>query len=187
VAFLALPDVGAAHANGHLLGLAVAVPELPVQERAAVLRAVLGLRDGGKVVLSVPRLGEVTLTHEPGLVRPWGATTDRWLYESVRWASATPVVLDRFPKNPDRIAEEVRSSMRRVGLPEPVDVQVSARPLLPGAVDLRPSDLPKRAQGRLFCHLAVVFDRPVTGPLLVGAGRYLGVGLLAPQDRARRD
>jgi CRISPR-associated protein Csb2 len=29
VAFLALPDVGGDHADGHLLGLAVAVPELP--------------------------------------------------------------------------------------------------------------------------------------------------------------
>jgi CRISPR-associated protein Csb2 len=120
-------------------------------------------------------------------VRPWGATTQRWLYESVRWASATPVVLDRFPKDPDQVEKEIRTSMRRVGLPDPVSVQVSNRPLLPGAADLRPSDLPRRAQGRLFCHIAVDFDRPVTGPLLVGAGRYLGVGLLAPQDRGPRD
>ena len=42
---------GASHADGHLLGMAVAVPELPSDERKAVLRAVLGLRrDGHELV-----------------------------------------------------------------------------------------------------------------------------------------
>ena len=74
----------------------------------------------------------------------------------------------------------MRGSLRRVGLPEPVEVQISNEPLLPGAARLRPADLPRQVKGRLFRHIAVTFDRRVAGPVLVGAGRYLGVGLLAP-------
>lgn len=37
-----------------------------------------------------------------------------------------------------------------------------------------------RVHGRPFRHVALDFDRTVAGPLLLGAGRYLGVGLLAP-------
>jgi len=183
VAFLALPDVGHPHADGHLLGLAVAVPELPAPERLAVLRAVLGLRHSdlvGVVALPVPRLGTVELLYQPGLVRPWGASPQRWRRGSRRWVSATPVVLDRYPRRPEQAVDEVVRCLRTVGLPEPVDMQVSAEPLLPGAARLRPLDLPQHAQGRLFRHVAVTFERRVSGPVLVGAGRYLGVGLLAP-------
>jgi CRISPR-associated protein Csb2 len=183
VAFLALPDVGHEHADGHLLGLAVAVPDLPEPERRAVLRAVLGLRreDVNDVVdLRVPGLGQVELIYRPGLVRPWGASPERWRRGSRCWVSATPVVLDRYPKRPDQVEREVRASLRGVGLPEPVDLRISAEPLLPGAARLRPNDLPAHARRRLFRHVAVTFDRRVLGPVLVGAGRYLGVGLLAP-------
>lgn len=183
VAFLALPDVGHEHANGHLLALAVAVPELPEPERKAVLRAVPGLRQedvSGVVELPVPGLGLVELIYQPGLVRPWGASPDRWRRGSRRWVSATPAVLDRYPKRPDQVERELLASLRAVGLPEPVDLQISTEPLIPGAARLRPGDLPSRARGRLFRHVAVTFDRRVSGPVLVGAGRYLGVGLLTP-------
>jgi CRISPR-associated protein Csb2 len=191
VAFLALPDVGHEHADGHLLGLAVAVPDLPESQRVAVLRAVLGLRRADPawtaqpatrrvVQLPVPRLGTVELLYQPGLIRPWGASPQRWRRGSRRWVSATPVVLDRYPKRPEWVVDEVRRCLRVVGLPDPVDVQVSGEPLLPGAARLRPGDLPRHAQGRLFRHVAVTFERQVSGPVLVGAGRYLGVGLLAP-------
>lgn len=183
VAFLALPDVGGQHADGHLLGLAVTVPHLPPGERQAVLRAVLGLRGpdrDGVVELGIPHIGKVEVLYQPGLIRPWGASPQRWRRGSRRWVSATPVVLDRYPKRPDALEAEVVACLRQVGLPEPVDLRVSTEPMLPGAARLRPADLPQRAKGRLFRHVAVTFDRVVHGPVLVGAGRYLGVGLLAP-------
>lgn len=192
VAFLALPNVASkldtppGRATGHLLGLAVAVPDLPKQERRAVLDAVLGLRrrataaDVDTVELDVPRLGQVTVTYEPGLVRPWGATPERWRHGSTSWRSVTPVILDRFPKRREAIEDGVLESVRRVGLPEPVEVKVSVNPLLPGAVPLRPVDLPRKFGPRVFRHVALTFARPVAGPVMVGAGRYLGIGLFAP-------
>jgi CRISPR-associated protein Csb2 len=189
VAFLALPDVGHRNADGHLLGMAVAVPELPGDERKTVLRAVLGLRRDGHDLIDfwVPDIGEVELVYQPGHVRPWGASPDRWRQGSRRWATATPIVLDRHPKRPHQLEDEVRAGLHRVGLPDPVDVEISTQPVLPGAVPLRPIDLPRQARTRLFRHVAVAFDRTVRGPVLVGAGRYLGVGLLAPVTAAGRD
>jgi len=183
VGFLALPDVGGEYADGHLLGLAVAVPDLPADQRRRILGAVLGMRESdalGGVLLRVPDLGDVELVYQPGLVRPWGASPQRWRRGSRRWVTATPVVLDRYPKKPELLAAEVLRSVRMLGLPDPVDVRVSTEPLLPGAVRLRPNDLPRQVQGRPFRHVALDFDRTVAGPLLLGAGRYLGVGLLAP-------
>jgi CRISPR-associated protein Csb2 len=193
VAFLALPDVGgeearSRYADGHLLGLAVAVPELPAEQRRAVLRGVLGLRradDSGTVSLDVPGIGMIELDYQPGLYRPWGASPRRWRQGSRRWISATPVVLDRYPKKPGQDVDEVLRSCRMLGLPEPVDIQVSSEPLMAGAVRMRPRDLPKRAKGRLFRHVALTFDRIVAGPVLLGAGRYLGIGLMAPVDEGK--
>ncbi len=185
VAFLALPDVGHAHADGHLLGLAVAVPDLPAEDRKAVLRAVLGLRRddrGGAIALPLPGFGEVEVLYQPGLVRPWGGSEQRWRQGSDRWISVTPVVLDRYPKRPSQIEAEVLACLGRVGLPQPIDVEISVEPLITGAARLRPQDLPGQSKGRLFRHIAVTFDRRVSGPVLVGAGRYLGVGLLAPVE-----
>jgi CRISPR-associated protein Csb2 len=186
VAFLALPDVGGEkargrYADGHLLGLAVAVPELPGEQRRAVLRGVLGLRtDETTVELPVPGIGTVQLDYQPGLYRPWGASPQRWRRGSTTWVSATPVVLDRYPKRAGQDVEEILRSCRMIGLPDPVDVQVSTEPLMAGAVRMRPIDLPQQIRGRLFRHVALTFDRTVSGPVLLGAGRYLGVGLLAP-------
>jgi CRISPR-associated protein Csb2 len=183
VGFLALPDVGSEHSDGHLLGLAVAIPQLSAPERTAVLRAVLGLRrtDLPDVVeLRVPNIGTVELIYQPGLVRPWGATPQRWRRGSRRWVSATPVILDRYPKRPHQIEDGIRAALLRVGLPEPTRVEISIDPLIRGAARLRPQDLPAHAKGRLYRHVAVTFDRPVSGPVMVGAGRYLGIGLLAP-------
>ncbi|KUL29471.1 type I-G CRISPR-associated protein Csb2 [Actinoplanes awajinensis] len=183
VAFLALPDVGHEHADGHLLGLAVAIPELPKSERTPIVRAVLSLRDAAKdgtIELDVPRLGRLDLEYRPDLTRPWGAVPKRWQRASRRWTTATPMVLDRYPKRGASVSDEVRRGLRTVALPEPVSVRVSAEPLLTGGARLRASDLPEKVRGKLFRHVEIEFDRPVRGPVLAGAGRYLGVGLFAP-------
>lgn len=189
VAFLALPNVGHPHADGRLLGLAVAIPDLPQPERQALVRTLLrGMvrhRESGEqrrvLELHVPRIGVVDLVYEPGMVRPWGAQPERWRRGSRSWVSVTPVVLDRYPKDGD-LEREVARSAEVVGLPTPLEVEVSTAPLVEGGIRLRPGDLPNRARGRLFRHARLTFERPVSGPMLVGAGRYLGIGLFAPAD-----
>ena len=190
VAFLALPNADNPQADGHLLGMAVAIPDLPETERRAIVRGVLvGMRsvagdpgsDKRTLRLSVPRIGEVDLAYEPGLVRPWGLRRERWRQGSDHWVSVTPVILDRYPHNGD-VEQEIARSCFQVGLPQPRDIIVSTAPLVTGGIRMRPGDLPEQARGKLFRHVEIRFDRKVAGPILLGAGRYLGVGLLAPLE-----
>lgn len=181
VAYLGLPVVGHQHADGHLVALGVAIPGLDTAQRRAIMRGVLGSGESSEVLLDVPRIGQVTLRHEPGVRRPRAALAETWSREATSWVSVTPIVLDRYPKSGD-IEAEVRRSCELAGLPEPLTVATSPQPMTPGAIRLSPRELPRRAQGRLFCHARLTFAHPVSGPVLVGAGRYFGIGFFAPES-----
>ncbi|GAB2448506.1 hypothetical protein GCM10027062_32550 [Nocardioides hungaricus] len=179
VAFIGLPVVGHAHADGHLVGLGVAIPGLSAEDRRALVRRILH-GGSGEIHVHVNGIGSVVLVHRTDLDRPRAADPRSWTRPSRRWVSVTPVVLDRYPKDRDLVSA-VRTSCELAGLPVPLGVEVSKTGLTPGAARLRPSDLPKRATGRLYCHARLTFEQEVVGPVLVGAGRYLGVGLFAPE------
>lgn len=194
VGVIALPDVGHRHADGHLLGVAVLLPRkelLNGDDRRAVLRAVQGLIEGG---LNVPHAGRLTLRHEPMRRRPAALTTRRWQRASTRWMSATPLVLDRHPKRragdlgeTDRWERAVSETITRLGLPEPVDVAVSNRPLQRGVCRVDPRELPQdRRHYPPMVHAELLFDRPVYGPMVAGRMRYLGLGLFNPTGEDER-
>lgn len=180
VAYLGLPFVGNEHADGQLMALAVAIPGLEHDERLRILRGVLGENPEREISLHVSGFKqEFKLRYSPNETRPFTATVERWTEPSRMWATATPLVLDRFPKDGD-LPAAVAESFVNAGLPEPRHIQVSREPVMDGSVRLRPAELPKRCRGRLYTHARVTFDDPVHGPVLVGAGRYFGVGLFAP-------
>lgn len=181
VAYLGLPVCGSPHADGHLVGLAVAIPGMDEQERRRILRGILGSDGTGRVELRVPGFRRpFTLEYKPDEPLPRTATDWHWKRNSAQWVTATPIILDRYPKNGD-LAAGVLRSITNAGLPEPSLVEVSTAAMTTGAVDLTPRELPRRARGRLFCHARVRFDQAVNGPVLAGAGRYFGVGLFLPE------
>ena len=187
VAYLGLPAAGFPHADGHLVGLGVAIPGMEEAERRRVLRGILGTTEDEVLQLDVPgQKRPVALRYRPAEPRPLAATARYWTRPSKRWVSVTPVVLDRYPKRGD-LSDEVLRSVVRAGLPEPGSVEASSQAMTPGGVYLPPRDLPKRARGRLYCHARLEFEQPVTGPVLVGAGRYFGVGLFAPEPELRTE
>ncbi|SHE25634.1 type I-G CRISPR-associated protein Csb2 [Actinomyces glycerinitolerans] len=186
VAYLGLPFVGNEHADGQLMALAVAIPGLEHDERLRILRGILGNDPERDVLLRVNGFKQsFRLRYAPDETRPFTSTVERWTDPARTWATATPLVLDRYPKDGD-LAAVVAESFVNAGLPEPRGVEVSKEPLMDGAVRLRPQELPKRCQGRLYTHARVTFDRPVRGPVLAGAGRYFGVGLFAPEYEEER-
>jgi CRISPR-associated protein Csb2 len=193
VAFLALPDVGEPSSDGSIMGMAVAVPELPETPRTQIVRAVQDLRRRSgtdTVTLRGQGFPTAVLHYSPGHVRPWAASPERWRQGSRRWTTATPMVLDHYPKRPAQTEQRIRESVHRLGLPDPLTVRFDTDSLLKGGIALRPHDLPEQNRRKLYYHVELTFPDPVAGPLLIGAGRYLGVGLFAPHTAAtviRRD
>ncbi|MBE6480945.1 MAG: type I-U CRISPR-associated protein Cas5/Cas6 [Actinomyces ruminicola] len=187
VAYLGLPFVGNEHADGQLMALAVAIPGLEHDERLRILRGILGEDPEREISLRVSGFRqEFKLRYAPDETRPFTTTIERWTGPARTWATATPLVLDRYPKDRD-LPAAVAESFVNAGLPEPQEVEVSKEPMLYGAARLKPRELPKRCHGRLYTHARVTFDRPVNGPILAGAGRYFGVGLFAPDyEEGRR-
>ncbi len=183
VAFVPLLDVAHPHARGHLVGVGIVLPVQQPTTRAAVLR---GLAPGQPLTLRLP-FGEFSL--QPASERLAGSadiTRSRlspgyWTRPSRRWASVTPVVLDRFPRRPTDIAGEVANACGRVGLPQPEDVVVSTGPMVRGGAAMRRRHLARAEdRPRLFTHAVLTFPTRVPGVMLLGAQRYLGMGLFAP-------
>lgn len=205
VAFLALPYVAAEHATGHLMGAAVLLPAaIDASEREAVLRAI-GLaesqhEDERSLDLRLGRRGVVRVERLVGAPGPVALRRATWSRPAKTWISVTPVALGRHPgdlwgRTPaavadafKRAAETVRGACGHVGLDAPVDVAVSLQPLLRGTRPARQH--PPFGQGRgarrvrrALVHTRVTFAEPIAGPLVLGAGRYLGLGLMRPLSR----
>lgn len=183
VAYLPLLDVAHSHARGHLMGVGIALPAGQPDTRSAVLR---GLPLERPLTLRLP-FGDLSL--EPASERfaampnstPSRLSDAYWMGSSRRWASVTPIVLDRFPRRHADIPAEVAKACERVGLPEPEDVVVGAGPMVRGGAAMRRRHLARAEdRPRLFTHALLSFPVPVRGVVLLGAQRYLGMGLFAP-------
>lgn len=183
--FFALPDVGHEHADGHLIGLALAIPrDLPADEWKQLVRGVAG---GRLASVRVWRDRDLRLTREAGLR---GLQPEWWtggLGGARDWVTVTPVVCDGRLRERRTLGDLVRRSLRIAGFPDPGPdgVEVSPAPLTAGAV-LRPraGTLPAGRPRWPQTHARVRFPQPVTGPVAAGALRYLGLGLFIP-DRSR--
>lgn len=193
--YLALPDVGHDRSTGAILGLAVMVPDDTPASDVRTLEAALGAWSGS--------LGR-NHRWQAGRAEPALATLDpgRWARPSASWVTATPVALGRFPAGLHRSArrgggsasaavldaagDDIRAACGHIGLPEPVEVRVSLTPLLDGSLPVRA--FPPFARGgvrRALVHAALTFPVPISGPLVLGSGRYLGLGLCLPVSAAQ--
>jgi CRISPR-associated protein Csb2 len=181
VAYLGLLDAGPrTTARGNLLALALALPQIDRDDRRKIIRAAVG--DAPTPwELNVPGVGAVDVQFDEVARGPWGATAGRWTQAAANWVTVTPIAFDRHPKRPDQLIEVLRQSFTVAGYPEPASAEVSSTPLTGGAVRFTRRDLPVRLQNKMMRHVRVRFDQAVSGPLVVGAGRYLGVGLLVPE------
>lgn len=202
-AFVALPFVGREHAKGRLMGFGVLLPaEIDEEARKAVLRAIGAwerAHEPDDLPLQLGRAGVVQLLRVVGRPEAWSLQRRTWARPGRTWVSVTPIALDRHPgdlwgKKPERVQaafEDAEATIaracRHTGLPEPADVDVSLQPLVAGS---RPANaFPPFVQGRgnravrrALVHARVRFPVEANGPLLLGAGRYLGLGLMRPAD-----
>jgi CRISPR-associated protein Csb2 len=208
LAIVPLPYVSGRFADGALLGFALILPRTADEAaRKALLRAVARMESNGEPGRAAEAPSLTILLGEAGklVLRrvAWGEDRRRtlqpntWTHASRHWATATPIALDRNPGDLhnadarrraqafDDAAASIRTSCERIGLPVPHDVDVLRSCVLPGTA--KPKSYPRypiaasRPQ-RVLVHARLTFDEPVTGPVLLGSGRYFGLGLCAPVD-----
>ena len=196
LALTPLPFVGAEHADGRIMGLALVLPTgLDQQEEAGHCLEPF-LRD---IATGLPREHplfdgqwfECAIELETRERPPKNLDPDTWTRESCRWASVTPVVLNRHFDGKDKweqAAESVKDMCGHIGLPRPREVLLHPVSLVEGVPHAReyPQLMRKNGGGRRsHNHAVIVFDEPVRGPVFVGAGRFRGYGLCRPMDEAR--
>lgn len=204
VAFVPLPFVGHEHADGAIMGCALVLPrELSNSDRELLLRLVAKWEkergnDRGELTLAGGTLPPLHIRRVEVSAKI-ALDPMRWSQSSARFITATPIALDRNPgnlrSNADGAARKaaleaqqtISDACHRVVGVRPVSVEVSLAPLLPGAQHVRDFlPWPGRAgrTARVRVHADIQFAEPVRGPLLLGAGRYFGLGLCLPvEDR----
>jgi CRISPR-associated protein Csb2 len=180
VAYVPLANVGPhRYADGLIKGFALVLPRglgRFSNERREVLRALVEVTEiafgaQGPWQVEIPVAGEEQQSLRPG----------PYVGPSRAWATITPVLCDRFPKDKDgqRVEDVIRESCLRVLGVEPRVIEVSP-------VSRHRGVPPSHAFGRIRkpgepprhrTHAFLAFDREVRGPVLLGAGRFAGLGL----------
>lgn len=189
IALVPLPFVDAPHADGRLMGVALALPrDLDPAEVGTVLEAWLRNEDGlpRRTRLFNGQWLECAVELETRETPPVNLQAETWTTPSRHWATVTPVVLDRHFKGADkwdRAAESVKDACERIGLPRPSEVLLHPVSLCAGVP--KSGDFPALARKRdggpmQHSHATLIFPEAVGGPVLIGAGRFRGYGLCRP-------
>jgi CRISPR-associated protein Csb2 len=216
LAVVPLPDVGGPHPHGAILGVALVIPRgLADADRATLMRAIGELERrrreelGEQAEPEAPTLrlllgsaGELELERVVwGEHQNLGLRALTWCRPSRTWGTATPIALDRNPGDLHHehaakrerafvmATELVAEAVGRIGLPSPIGIDVLRSCVVPGTA--KPNQFPRypisaSKPQRVLVHARLVFEEPVRGPMLLGAGRYLGLGLCRPLDEWAR-
>ena len=197
LAVVPLAFAGYPHADGRVFGFALVPPS------GTSLRTVPGLVGAFEEVAPYDRGRERRVLQlegsplrEPLCLAPAGAAPVRslspepYLESAQVWASVTPIVLDRHLKRNDdlEIREIIAGACENAGLPrpDPDRIQVGRHSAVEGAPPARPRAgappwtrwrMPESLATRSLVHAVIDFGCSITGPVLLGAGRFTGLGL----------
>ena len=197
LAIVPMPFAGFAHADGRLFGFALIPP--PHIE----LQAIAGFRAAFEEVAPYDpgderRVLELSAAplHGPLRLAPAGEVTKRsldpepYLQPARVWASVTPMVLDRHLKRHDdtEVRELIADSCVNAGLPrpDPGNIQAGKHSAIEGSPPARPVSggppwtrwrVPEPLASRTLIHAVIDFGHETAGPVLLGAGRFTGLGL----------
>lgn len=214
LAILPLAHVGHRHADGGVMGIALVLPRhADDSARRALLRAVGAWEASARQEGGIPHADAPVLTVGLGNGQglriqrvEWGeasTTTLRagmWCDPSRRWSSVTPVALDRNPGRLDSadavvLQRAIREAQRgivaaclRQGLPQPARIDFSPSPSWAGASHVAAFPAFPPGAGRVRrtrVHVHLEFDQPVKGPVLLGAGRFHGLGVFRPHESVK--
>lgn len=176
VAYLPLANIAHKWGNGSILGLAVALPsDVTLAQKQTVYEAIRDLKpirlgSRGKMDLELTQIPTKTSLKRGAYVGP-----------SRSWATVTPYVYDRFPDTRQQRDEMIAIACEHIGLARPPDVYVMENGVSPlvgvpngGNFQLAEAGFSERPR----YHVVLQFEKPVHGPVMIGRGRYFGIGLM---------
>jgi CRISPR-associated protein Csb2 len=196
LAIAPLAFLGSPYASGTVIGFALIPPrgsdllQDPVFRYA--IRRILERDDRGSGLLKVGlSTGQLSLAV--------GGTGERrsldpapYVRDARVWATCTPIVLDRHLKatgngaRQQEIAGLIRQACSNAGLPEPTRIAADKHSAIEGAPAAYPSGMAPRwtrwrmlesMANRQLTHAVIEFPLEVPGPVILGAGRFCGLGL----------
>ena len=196
VRIVPIPSIGHAHADMTIRRLAVYVPQscpLRVADLAWAFAQVSWTDDDGVVVKELQR------TEDDRMVQ-------RFERRGRRWRSVTPLALpmarrrrieparraDEAKGATERAAEEaraaaaIRQALRHAGVRAAVaELRVQREPFDRLGERAESFAVGTRFSGLALWHASITFAEPVAGPVLLGDGRFLGLGLMRPDEPMR--
>jgi CRISPR-associated protein Csb2 len=191
LAYVPLPFADAPHADGHVVGLALVLPSVvdPAAEEALWIALDAAADADGRLSLVAGSAGAITVEvdHRDDHRRAVNLRPETWTRPATTWATVTPIVLDRQPPRRHEdldgwTAEQIAAACQLQGLPSPVSIAPAAISPCVGVPPARafPPLVRKDGSRRWHIHAHLTFPVPVAGPLLLGAGRYRGLGFCRP-------
>ena len=202
LAFLPIPYAGFQRSDGRLMGIAISIPDTAEEDDKRVLFRAIGeweQKEKGQMKLALGRRGVLHIVRCQAASGILSLRPNIWSRPSKRWVSATPIGL---PKHPGRLGgggsaksiarawkkaeSSIVSACSHVGLPQPSSIEITLGQLMSGTqpASMYPAfhqrSAASAANRRQLVHAAIEFNRPVRGPLMIGSGRFLGLGLMRP-------
>ncbi|HEY5208487.1 MAG TPA: type I-U CRISPR-associated protein Csb2 [Stellaceae bacterium] len=200
VRIIPLPSIGFAHADHAIRRVLIEIPPdcpIPADDIAWSFSGLDVITDTGT--------GEIKSILSPAddesMFRHYGIGEKR---EARLWRTVTPAALPHGAarhhqrgeqKNAAaRLREEgkavtaVRQALRHAGIAAPVEtIRVQREPFTRHGERAESFATPPRFTRERLWHVEIAFKDPVRGPLVIGDGRYLGLGLMAAEKDAPRD
>ena len=205
LAVVPMSFTGSSHADGRVLGFALVPPPgeslIRIDGFRTAFEAIAPYRENQqRRILKLqgsPLHGALELAPAPDYEdHRQSLLPGQYLKESSVWASVTPIVLERHLKRKDdaEIRELVAYACVNAGLPrpDPERIRASKHSAVTGAPPARPLagepswmrwKLPKSLESRRLIHAVIDFEEKVKGPVLIGAGRFTGLGLCRGLER----
>lgn len=189
-----LLSIGHEHADRGIRRVLIEVPSGSPLRVADVAWAFTGLE------VVEPGTGEIRMILTPS--EDWAMLRKHYVPKAQRWRSVTPLALPEgagrrrieptrrvaeAKGGAERIAEEaaaaraVIAALRHAGIrARAFSVKVQREPFEAKGQRAEAFELKPRFPKERLWHVEIVFGVPVEGPLLLGDGRFLGLGLMSP-------
>lgn len=184
LSFVPLPSIGHVHTNTAIRRVLISAPE----GCEGWLRH-MGLRLVGERLRPT---AETAIPEPPFLDRPKTRSVSEWYIKPATvWASVTPVILPGHDDHkPAKTRELIERALVQSGVKVPCQFEWQSQPWFPKTLSAHKYDRDKRPTGyirpshlleKTAVHVKLTFSEGIEhpGPIVIGAGRHLGFGLMA--------